>query len=196
MLCLPPPFYSFLPNRVAFHNTSLAAGNANESSLSKSICSLPMCPWGGCKKMRDYTDPCGDRPTKLAPFALWAPWSPINASSSGSSGITKDLFCISHIICVSTSHKERLPSWLCTHRSEIAPRCLNSHFSVQPNSCWRSSLLSENSPLPLFNPLGGERKRVRETNIQCWQGHNLPSLHTLFTVSFPAAVPRSLSMEP
>ncbi len=82
-----------------------------------------------------------------------------------------------------------------TLRNEIVQCCLNYHFSVQLNSCWRSSLLSENSPLPPFNPLrgSGERERDRETSTECWQGHNLPSLHTLFTVSLPAAIPSFLN---
>lgn len=117
-------------------------------------------------------------------------------------GKTNDIFCISCIIpamSVSTIHKDQLPSTPHTHRNEIVQCSLNNHFSVQLNSCWRSSLLSllsENSRLPLFNPLRGSRRegeRKRETSIECWQGHNLPSLHTLFTVSLPAAIPSSLN---
>lgn len=41
------------------------------------------------------------------------------------------------------------------------------------------------TPLFLFLILWGEAEREKEgeTSIECWQGHNLPSLHTLFTVS-------------
>lgn len=116
-------------------------------------------------------------------------------------GKNNEIFCISCVIpakSVSTIHKDQLPSSPHTHRSEIVQCCLNYHFSVQLNSCWRSSLhslLSENSPLPPFNPLRGGREREweRETSIECWQGHNLPSLHTLFTVSLPAAIPSFLN---
>lgn len=63
-----------------------------------------------------------------------------------------------------TIQKRRLASSL--HRSEMAQCCLNNNFSVQLNSCWRSSLpllLPENSPLPLFNPLMRRRERGRES---------------------------------
>lgn len=81
-------------------------------------------------------------------------------------------------------------------RSEIVQLRLNNNFSVQPNSCWHSSLcslLSENFFLPLFLILRGkagkwERGKEGEASIECWQGHNLPSLHTLFTVLLSAAI--------
>lgn len=97
---------------------------------------------------------------------------------------------------VAIIHKDLLPSSLHTRRSEHY--CLNSNFSVQLNTCWHSSLFSllfENSPLPLFNPLKESREetRKRETSIECWRGHNLPPLHTLFTVFLPAAIPSSLN---
>lgn len=165
-----PWFFPYLPDHLVIHNTSLVEQNANESSLCMSIWTLCACPWSGWE-------------IKILTWPMWWP-APIARQSyrysrlnthvqtrthkTQETGRTNDVFCTSCIISamsVSTIHKDLLPFSPHTHRSEIAQCCLNNHFSVQLNSCWRSSLLSllsENSPLPLFNPLRGSRERERE----------------------------------
>lgn len=153
-----------------------------------------MCPWSGYKKWRSKVASCGESLTEILTYTR-------SSMTTQNYRETKHLLCISLVISaisVSPICKYQLPSSLHSHRSEIVQSHLNDNFSVQLNSCWRSSLLglpSENSTFPFLNPLRGsrERERRRETKIQCWQGHNLPSLHTLFTVSLPAAIPSSLN---
>lgn len=89
------------------------------------------------------------------------------------------------------------------HRTLTGVRLCSAVWTIISQSSWIHadapvcSVCFLKTPLFLFLILWGEaergREKERETSIECWQGHNLPSLHTLFTVSLPAAIPSSLN---
>lgn len=87
-----------------FLHTSLAAGNANEPHLPASI-------WSRCVLEVAAIDP-PPPPLLKADVRAESEWMREERMTEevggGVVGITKDLFCISHIICVPACHKEPL----------------------------------------------------------------------------------------